>query len=1168
MRFHRSAVKAFLAWLIRPSPSLQPADRRRQSQLLAILLLMVAPIGLIVSLFTTNPLVRERIGAPELVGALTLGLFAIIPYLINRRGHVEQAARLTVYVSAAIIYVVALHPDNPQGMDSLLRLLLPILVASLFFTTKEQLFLVALVLMAALVAPLLAPHLVVADSLIGPFSFLLIASILVVLLSVSRRQLEKDRQSELRAQEMRHGQLLDAAFDAILTHQDGRLSDVSGGFEPLFGHSSVDGLNLDDFITEELLAENDTGARRCEAKMRRKDGSEFYAELITIDRAHGTHPVSITAVRDVSRARRVEQALRESERRFRLLTESSPDFVYIWEAGADHVPYFNRDGFLGYTHEELAVPGYLASQTHPDDWMNLQAHWQSVYQNQPAEATQPVEYRIRHMQGHWEWLERWDVVLMQRPGAKPDQILVTLRVITTRKKAEDELRASEAYNRALLDAIPDWIIHVDPKGHFTGVWPSKMPLATVAHSKPGDLVGRNINNFLLGDAAEQATQAIQLALDTGEVQVREYRYGPSVEPGRFFEARWVAHKPNEVIAIVRDVTQRKAQEDRLRREASIYQHVVEAIIVMDVSNDEYRIRGMNPAAQKLYGWQEDEVVGRLFIDVFRPQYGEGLTREHVIDALSSAGHWSGEIIHLHRDGTPLRVHSSVTMLHDSNGDPTGAVAVILDVTRWVQAETALRTSEERLQTALKGSPVVVSDQDRELRYTWIHNPALDFDPNTILGKRDAEVLERPEDAERVESLKRQVLESGVGLRRAVQWQQRGETRYYDLTIEPLHDVSGEVIGITCAQFDMTERVREEEARQKVQHLLQTVIANVPIVIWAVDREGMVTLAEGRSLGALGLEAGMVVGKSIYEVLPQTPPLLSELQRALNGEAVTSFVEIGQTHYQIYYRPVFDASGQPDGLVIATMDISERMRAERQELHLALEHERINMLQRFMGDVSHDFRTPLTSIKLSLYLLTHSEEDARRQRHIQVIEMQTTRLEKLVTDLFTMSRLDQSITGEFNFGIIDINALVDDVVISHEPLIHAKDHTVRFERGEGVPSTFGDSFQLDRALTNLLVNAINYTPDGGQIVVRTGFRLGDILIEIEDNGIGIPADQHERIFSRFFRGDPARNVDRGGMGVGLSIVRKVIEAHGGRVEVVSAPGEGSTFRVLLPQLQAR
>jgi PAS domain S-box-containing protein len=1157
-------------WLVRPSPAIRQSDRRHQSQLLAALLVIIGPVGVLMSLLRFHPVAAEMVGKPELNLALLLGLFTIISYLINRAGHTDQAIRLTIYVAALAIYLTGISEGNPQATNSLLRLLIPILLASIFLSLRELGTFIVVILLAILASPLFAPHITLLDILAGPFGFVLVISLLIVILSWHRSQLEADRQSYLREMEARNRHILQAAFDTTLIHRDDQLLEVGPEFEKLFGYEQQPGMAMKGLIAEQHSQRTRHDALLREVVMRRQDGSTFYAEMVTVRQTFPDGPVEVTAVRDVSRTRRVEEALRESERRFRLLTESLPDFVYIWESGTDRVPYFNRDGFLGYTHEELAVPGYLTSATHPDDWQKLQDHWQAVLNEDDNGEARPVEYRIRHKQNHWEWLERWDRVLSRDSDDKPDQVLIVLRVITERKRAEEELRYSEARNRALLDAIPDWTIHIDRHGNFLRVWPSKMPQPYLtdeeANPSTEELTGVNLARRVPPEVAQAAIATVRQTLDTGKVQVAEYEI-PFRGTNIAYEAYWAACGPDEVIGIVRDITGRKQQEDRLRREASIFQNVLEAIIISDLVDGRFVIQSMNQAAQKLYGWPESEAQGKWYDDVIRPMPGSS-ARSGYVNTLMTTGYWSGTTVHLHRDGTPIQVLGSASLLRDDSGQPTGVVTIVLDITRRAQIESELRISEGRFQTALKGSPVIVANQDTSLRYTWMHNPALNFDSANVIGKRDADLLERQEDVERITALKQQVIDTGIGLRRAIHCQVRGEIRYFDMTVEPQFDTHDTIIGITCALVDITDRMREEEARQRIQHLLQTVIANVPMVVWSVDRSGTILLAEGVGLSQMGLTAEDVAGKSVFNIFPQEPALLTDLQRALSGEALTSFSEINHVNYQTHYRPVFDAFGKVDGLVMVSIDISERMQAERHQLDLALERERINLLQRFMGDVSHDFKTPLTSIKLSVYLLSRVQEEDKRQRHIQVIDMQTTRLEKLVTDLFTMSRLDQSITGEFDFGEVNLNALLADMLLAHEPLIQQRQHQTTLEPGENLGVVYGDAFQMERALTNILINAINYTPEGGHITLRTRQAQNELIVEIQDNGKGIPVEEHERIFNRFYRIDPARGSGQGGMGMGLAIARKIIEAHGGRIELESEPGKGSTFRVLLPVLKTR
>jgi signal transduction histidine kinase len=189
----------------------------------------------------------------------------------------------------------------------------------------------------------------------------------------------------------------------------------------------------------------------------------------------------------------------------------------------------------------------------------------------------------------------------------------------------------------------------------------------------------------------------------------------------------------------------------------------------------------------------------------------------------------------------------------------------------------------------------------------------------------------------------------------------------------------------------------------------------------------------------------------------------------------------------------------------------------------------------------------------------------RNRHLQTLKQQTTHLEILLEDMLNMLRLDRD--SEFAQSRIYLNGVVASVIESQEVLAEQKGHEIIYERAEETESdplvVMGDPVYLGHAVTNILKNAINYTPDPGTIRIRTRRSDGHAIIEIEDRGIGIAQEDLPHIFDRFFRADIARNADGGGTGLGLSIAKKIIEQHEGTIEVESAPSEGSTFRVVLP-----
>ncbi len=251
-------------------------------------------------------------------------------------------------------------------------------------------------------------------------------------------------------------------------------------------------------------------------------------------------------------------------------------------------------------------------------------------------------------------------------------------------------------------------------------------------------------------------------------------------------------------------------------------------------------------------------------------------------------------------------------------------------------------------------------------------------------------------------------------------------------------------------------------------------------------------------------------------------------------------------------------------VIALRDLTERKQAEAERLDLGLEREKRKVLVRFMNNLSHDLRTPLTVIKTSLYLLKRLMRDpAQRDHQIQVMESQLQHLQRLMDDLLNMSNLDRGDADRFEFRRIAPNGMIMALIEEHLALARRKHHQIILEASDPLPELLIDKDQVRQMLKHILLNAINYTPDGGTITISTGIEGEHAVIRVQDSGIGIAADDLPYIFDYFFRAESARRTDRGGTGLGLTIARKIAEAHDGSIQVTSALGKGSTFTVRLP-----
>jgi PAS domain S-box-containing protein len=251
---------------------------------------------------------------------------------------------------------------------------------------------------------------------------------------------------------------------------------------------------------------------------------------------------------------------------------------------------------------------------------------------------------------------------------------------------------------------------------------------------------------------------------------------------------------------IRDITERKQADVQLSHLAAIVIGSDDAI--MSVTLDGV-IRSWNPGAERLFGYKADAIVGQPVSILTPPE-----ARTKIPHILKRLRHGESTIEHheaicLHEDGHRIRVSMPLSPIKDRAGKVVGVAAIARDVTAQRQMEAALRQSEERFRVALKSAPTVVFNHDRQLRYTWINSPLLAWASQDWVGRTDLEVLGR-EEAEHLMAIKQEVLRSGVGTRTETTVTFEGETRHFDMTLEPLRDRKGACIGLTCAATDITQ----------------------------------------------------------------------------------------------------------------------------------------------------------------------------------------------------------------------------------------------------------------------------------------------------------------------------------------------------------------------------
>lgn len=266
--------------------------------------------------------------------------------------------------------------------------------------------------------------------------------------------------------------------------------------------------------------------------------------------------------------------------------------------------------------------------------------------------------------------------------------------------------------------------------------------------------------------------------------------------------------------------------------------------------------------------------------------------------------------------------------------------------------------------------------------------------------------------------------------------------------------------------------------------------------------------------------------------------------------------------RIHRRPVWNTSHtQVIGGYGAVQDVTERKQTEAHKIKMALEQERQNTVSRFVRALSHDFRTLLATIETSRYLIEHKLSDQERnkvQNKLATIQGSVKHLAEQIDNLHMIAAVDDLLQTSVN-----LTGLLEELARSAQPKAEEKRITLQFEPALAAQPVKVDQSKLDWAIRQLLMNAITHTNPGGLIALRSNQRDDQVVIEVQDNGSGIEPEVISQMFEPFYRGDAARTVQRGGIGLGLTIVRMIIEAHQGSITVDSRVGQGSLFTIRLP-----
>jgi PAS domain S-box-containing protein len=636
--------------------------------------------------------------------------------------------------------------------------------------------------------------------------------------------------------------------------------------------------------------------------------------------------------------------------------------------------------------------------------------------------------------------------------------------------------------------------------------------------------------------------------------------------------------------------QLEESQERLRLFESIVVNANDAVLVTTTHIDDPgpRILYVNEAFTRMTGYTREEVLGQS------PRFLQGpntarATLAQIRTALAARQPVQVELINYCKDGSELWVELSITPVANASGEYIHFIGIQRDITERKRTEEALRQSEEKYRFLTEATPqfVWIAQPNGQLNYCnqyWYDYSGLTQEQT--LGSGWASVL-HPDDRKR--TLDQWNIAQEVGESYEIEYRVKRSTdgvyRWYLSRMTPIRNEQGQIVKWMGTAIDIHDRKQAEEQLRQSQHFIQQIADTTPNILYLYDLlKQRYIYVNRRITDVLGYsqteicEMGTEVLQRLMhpEELDRLPAYFHQFYSAEDGDILEFEYRMkgvdNQWHWFCSRDTVFSrmADGSPHQLLGTAEDITVRKQneAERAQL-LAREQaaraaaEKANRTKdEFLAMVSHELRNPLSAVlAYSQLLQTRQLNESMINRALETIERNAKLQAKLINDLLDISRITSG-TLRLNQLPIDLAIVVEAAIDTMHLAAQAKAITIESALEPVWGYVLGDMERLQQVIGNLLANAIKFTPEGGTIQVQLQYFDEHVQVKVSDTGQGISAEFLPYVFDPFRQA--AQTNTMGGLGLGLAIVRYLVELHGGTIQAESpGEGQGATFTVELP-----
>jgi PAS domain S-box-containing protein len=657
-----------------------------------------------------------------------------------------------------------------------------------------------------------------------------------------------------------------------------------------------------------------------------------------------------------------------------------------------------------------------------------------------------------------------------------------------------------------------------------------------------------------------------------------------------------------VVLLLRAKLTTRGQRHRLELVSALAK---DAIVLI---NDRGQIIEWNAGAKTIFGYDEADVKGQAIWSMMPSEHTDAYAAmfHAVIEGRITPPARPVELASVRRDGTSVLVELSVSTWKE-RGD-TYVLCIFRDVSQRREMEEKLRASTQLFESVLNGaSQSSIIGADERGMITVFNDGAqrlLGYDASEVCGQLNLVALhDRAEITTRAVALG---VPAGLDAITAAACRGEAETREWTYVRKDGERVPVSVTvtataneigprGFIAVAHDLTALRRLERRMEWANEAFRAAFDSAPVAVVLTTPDGRCVHANPAFCELSGRSPFDLHGMNMLELADPDDdeaardprevarshlgPLMRGQRDVDHSERRMRRADGSRVWVGIHTSVVRGTDGKPLLFVTHVEDITQKQEVQhalRDALARKVEAlDRLEEIDRaksdFVSMVSHELRSPITSIIGYLELLrdgSYGELAADQVDALDIVDRNATRLLHLVSDLLTLSKLERSAESPPERVVVDVAATVTHVTESMRPITTKRRLRLAIDVDEDVPPVFGEERHIEQVATNLLTNAVKFTPDGGSIDVAVKRREGRVVFSVTDTGAGIPPEELNKVFMRFYRGQREEVANVQGTGLGLSIVRAIVMEHNGDVSIQSELGAGTTVTVELPALDDR